>query len=262
MRSTSEDQNWSHGDREAPVGSKEWADFVRLQLVAMVDHLGEDEESFVGCIEMVREHRAWTLMTKKDGETFRSIEEFCAYKRPWGLGTTWAQLRPHLMSGMAKRGKSTDEIERALQLETVPEPQKPGARPINSPEPKELAGGPINSPEAKELAPQTKSKLRAINRAPDSVKDAYREGRISQTLAAKLGPKNPTPEKAAQVAEIASEVRRMKDRRQVDSFVRDRLGAPAKGAPERAMAIVRRMSQSEVYEFEEQFNQFLAGRQK
>ena len=39
------------------------------------------------------------------------------------------------------------------------------------------------------MAPRTAKQLRAINRAPDVVKDAYREGRISQTLAAKLGPK-------------------------------------------------------------------------
>ena len=37
---------------------------------------------------------------------------------------------------------------------------------------------------------RTAKQLRSINRAPDTVKDAYREGRISQTLAAKLGPKN------------------------------------------------------------------------
>jgi hypothetical protein len=44
-------------------------------------------------------------------------------------------------------------------------------------------------------------RLRAITRAPDAVKDAYREGRVSQVTAAKLGPKNPTPELAAKVAE-------------------------------------------------------------
>jgi hypothetical protein len=36
--------------------------------------------------------------------------------------------------------------------------------------------------------------LRAILRAPEVVQDLYREGLLPQTVAAKLGPKSPTPE--------------------------------------------------------------------
>lgn len=246
----SDGQNWSHGSEASTIGTKEWADYVRLQLVAMVDHLGENEESFLGFIELAREHRAWTLMTKKDGTTFKTIEEFCGYRRPWGLGTTWGQLRPHLVSGMAKRGKTVDEIERSLQLETVPEPKQGERVDVTS------------SHDDTKLPPRaTVARLRAINRAPDAVKDAYREGRISQTLAAKLGPKNPTPEQAAVIAEIAQTVRKVTDRKQVDRTVRERLGTRSAGAPARAMGIVKRMSREDLYSFENLFNEFLqAGR--
>lgn len=97
------------------------------------------------------------------------------------------QPRPHLASGMAKRGKSTEEIDRALALQAVPEAQKPPPGPgrghksrvHNSEE--ETArhdGG--------EFSGRVTERLRAINRAPDAVKDAYREGRIGQALAAIL----------------------------------------------------------------------------
>lgn len=237
MRVQSEGQNWSHGSGAAEVGTKEWADYVRLQLVGMVDHLGEHEESFLGFVELVREHRAWTLMTKKDGETFRTIEEFCSYKRPWGLGTTWAQLRPHLVSGMAKRGKSQEEIERALQLETVPEPSGPKAGPGRGKKSESKTVG----NECPRFSDRSTKQLRAINRAPDAVKDAYREGRISQTLAAKLGPKNPTPEKASLIASIAADVRRTRDRKEVDRLVREKLGARQPDAVERVVKLVERM---------------------
>jgi hypothetical protein len=243
----SDDQNWHHGSSAADVGTKEWADFVRLQLVAMVEHLGENEESFLGYVELMREHRAWTLMTRKDGSAFKTIEEFCLERRPWGLGTTWARLRPHLVSGMAKRGKAPDEIERALQLETVPEP-----RPANQY---------TESATATELPKQnheTIRRLRAITRAPDAVKDAYREGRISQVEAARLGPKNPTPERAAKVAEIAREVRSAPDRKAADAAVRRGFGIKAATLVEQAFRLVERMTPAERLDFDRQIRPLIS----
>jgi hypothetical protein len=66
---------------------------------------------------------------------------------------------------------------RAAQLETVAEPRQ-GER-------TDLTSG----HDGPKLDERTAKRLRSINRAPDIVKDAYREGRISQTLAAKLGPR-------------------------------------------------------------------------
>jgi len=92
-------------------------------------------------------------------------------------------------------------------------------------------------------------RLQAINRAPEAVKDAYREGRISQTLAAKLGPKNPDPDTAAQIAEIAQEIRRVPERKAVDTLVRSRLGTPAPGPIDRAIAAVERLSPAQRADF-------------
>jgi hypothetical protein len=43
--------------------------------------------------------------------------------------------------------------------------------------------------------------LRAILRAPEIVQSLYRDGLIGQAVAAKMGPKAPTPEEAAKIAE-------------------------------------------------------------
>lgn len=248
--------SWSHGSSAADVGSKEWADFVRLQLVSMVDHLGENEESFVGYVELVRQHRAWTLMNRKDGSTFKTIEEFCAERRPWGLGTTWTKLRPFLVSGMAKRGKSPDEIERALQLETVPEPM-PGPGRGRRELQQEKTGN-----DCPPFPDRTAKQLRAITRAPDAVKDAYREGRISQTLAAKLGPKNPSPEQAARIAEVAQEVRRTKTREETDTVVRRRLGIKAPTLVDQAFKLVERMTPAERLDFDRQIRPLIDAAEK
>lgn len=85
---------------------------------------------------------------------------------------------------------SQEQIERSLQLETVPEPapapNPTGRNQHTKPEGQLVSGGyevkGHDDPEP--LDDRTAKRLRAINRAPDVVKDAYREGRISQTLAA------------------------------------------------------------------------------
>lgn len=221
--SSSIDQHWTPGRSGAPVGTREWADFVRLKLVSQVEHLGEDDESFIGWIELLEEHRAWPLLTKRDGSTFRTIEEFCAYQRPWGLGTPWSKLRPYLAAGLAKRGWPEDKIARFLALQQVPEPAQ-GERTDIAPALDTSRGECGKSSPA---AQRTVEALRAINRAPESVREAYQEGRISQALAAKLGPKNPDPDTAAKVAEIAQAIRREPDRKRVDELVRARLGVEA-----------------------------------
>lgn len=62
---------------------------------------------------------------------------------------------------LAKRGKSPDEIERALQLETVPEAEQGKRVDLTS-----------YHDDKKSLPPAKAARLRAITRAPDAVKDA------------------------------------------------------------------------------------------
>jgi hypothetical protein len=226
----SEGQNWTPGRLGAPVGTQEWADAVRLELLGMVEHLGEDDESFIGWIDLLQEHRAWSLLTKRDGSTFRTREEFCSHQRPWGLGTPWERLRPYVVAGLAKRGMSADAIDRHLALDGVPEATPIEERAKMGAE-KRWAGEDDargNDCPTHDTPPdRTIKQLRAINRAPDAVKDAYREGRISQTLAAKLGPKDPDPDTAALIAAISAEVRDVPERKKVDAIVRERLRVPA-----------------------------------
>jgi hypothetical protein len=223
-------QNWTAGRLTAPRGTRDWADAIRLKLVSIVEHLGEDDEGFVAYLELLQEHRAWTLLTKHDGSMFRTIEEFCSYKRPWGLGTPWAKLRPYVSAGLAKRGKSEPEIDRFLALQSVPEAMPKaesivaardarGAKDGDSLTPR----GEGSSASASIVPHATVERLRAINRAPESVREAYKQGRISQTVAAKLGPAEPTPEAAALIAAIAGEVKSMPARKAVDAHVRERL---------------------------------------
>lgn len=126
-------------------------------------------------------------------------------------------------------GKSPDEIDRFLALQSVPEAMPvavrvkvasdaaTAARSENNEEsPTRHDGGMV----AGTATPRTVERLRAVNRAPESVRDAFKAGRISLDVAAKLGPSDPTPETAALIAAIAGEVKTLPDRKQVDAVVR------------------------------------------
>lgn len=256
-------QNWSQGRLGAPIGTRDWADAVRLKVLAASEHLGESDDDFVGWIELLQDHRAWSLLTKQDGTTFASREEFCAYRKPWGLNRSWRELHPYITAALAKRGMSPDAIDRHLALDGVPEPMPAeesiaGARAAKTQKHSESLRGngcpsePTKAPGRPDVQTSTEvsgndcprspddipdrtiKQLRAINRAPDAIKDAYKEGRISQTLAAKLGPvevdtKRPNtydPDTAALMQAIAEEIRTIPDRKEVDAVVRERLRVP------------------------------------
>ncbi len=237
----------SEGRPGAPIGTREWADWLRVLLLSDVQQLGKQDSDLVSRIEFIKQHRAWTLMNRPDGSFFTTIEDFCATKRPYGLGTPWEKLRPFLVAGMAKEGRSPDEIERTLQLETVPQamPPKPGPGRGHKVS-REIIEGKTKGNECPSFSDRAEKQLRAINRAPDAVKDAYREGRISQTLAAKLGPAQPTPDAAAVIAEIAQEIRKVPERKAVDELVRTKLGQPVPTKLDRARKAVDALTQSEL----------------
>ena len=195
-------------------GSSPKAQYVRLAMQSVVKDFEKAPERMQGYVDLVLKHRAWVLMNKPDGATFASWEEFCGFAQPWGLGKPWTEIRPVLEAAHGKR---------TVQLAIVPDATPPKAGPGRGHKP-DCAEIKQPAIAADGFTQRTAGQLRAINRAPDTVKEAYREGRISQTLAAKLGPKNPTPEVAAKVAEVAGEIRKIKDRKEVDRVVRDRFG--------------------------------------
>jgi hypothetical protein len=74
------------GDLSAPPGSRPWAEAVRLKTLTCISALKDTPESATQYLDAIVKHEAWRQMSKPDGSTFGSLEEFCAHRRPWGLG--------------------------------------------------------------------------------------------------------------------------------------------------------------------------------
>ena len=145
------------------------AQAVRLHLQAIVKDIDSEPKRVRRYINIINEHRAWTLMNRPDGSYFATWEEFCEYRQPWGLGRPWDELRPFLEAVEGKR---------AVDLATVA-PAKPGP------------GRGKKDPEGPSLPSVTtnEKRLRAIaERAPEPVRNLYREGLIGAKEAAALGP--------------------------------------------------------------------------
>jgi hypothetical protein len=182
-----------YGDPNAPVGSPEWAKRWRLVFQGAVK---EAPGALAQCRIFFRQgeaHRAWTLVTDKHGKPYQDFDSFCADAQPWGLGMDPAKFRAYLEAEVGKK---------AADLATVP-PGETAGRPKKGEENPPHDEGDCKHPHAKN------ERLRAILRAPEVVQNLYREGLMDQTTAARMGPKSPTPEKAALVAEARQELERL-----------------------------------------------------
>jgi hypothetical protein len=214
------------GKKAAAVGTVEWAQHVRLTMQSIVHDLPKAPERFKGYVELCREHRAWTLMNKPDDSTFRTFEEFCEHRQPWGLGKPYAEIAPFLEAAIGKP---------ALRLVTAPEGDGREANGANQhSKPDEDSGSKARNP------PMTREQVRdrAVLRAPEPAVNLYKAGLLGQKEAAKLGPKNPTPEQAAKVTEVAraaaeaakaeprpkTEPERKKLQQKINAVVREALG--------------------------------------
>jgi hypothetical protein len=243
-----------YGDASAPPGSEEWAKWWRLDFQSVIHSLPTYPEAARSSFESGQRHRAWVLLNKEDGSRFKTFQEFCEHKQPWGLGLPYDDLLGYLEARFGKQ---------AVQLMTVPV----DARCDNGKHP----------PEKKETLfdlhircanqhRNTSGKLRAILRAPEKIQELYRQGLVSQVVAAKMGPRSPTPEQAAKVAEarqavetlpalpadaIPSERRRY--RQQVDTQIRRVLGKP----PPTPLEQVRKWFQKLSAKERRQFRQWL-----
>jgi hypothetical protein len=205
------------GREDAPIGSEAWAQRIRLDMQLMVNHIDKEPERLKRYVDIVRHHRAWTLMNRPDGSYFGSFDDFCEYRQPYGLGRKWDDIRPFVEAVVGKR---------AVQLAVVPPAKNPPGKAHDDKGPE----GP--------LPDRHEKRLRAIaERAPEPVRDLYREGLIGAKEAAALGPKNPTPEQAAKVTEVAiaakelatktkpkTDAEKRKVQREVNERVREALG--------------------------------------
>lgn len=186
------------GNKAAPVGTVEWAQRVRLTLQSVVDSLAEQPDRFRRYYEIINEHRAWTLLNKEDGTFFRSFEEFCEHRKPWGLGKRWAEVEPYLV---IVAGKRTVDLITAPPAQPVTPPPAPGPGRGKKKAAHHDDGKLLSEPKttAEDLKAQ---RLRAVLRAPEPVQTLYREGLIGQVEAAALGPHDPEPEQAARIVEV------------------------------------------------------------
>jgi hypothetical protein len=89
------------GRESAPVGSRAWAERVRLNMQGLVSSVDANPSALRFYVDLVKEHQAWTLMSRDDGSCFRTFEEFCEYRQPWGLGRPWPELRPFIVAACA-----------------------------------------------------------------------------------------------------------------------------------------------------------------
>lgn len=206
------------GSEAAPIGSRGWAERVRLTMQSMVNDLPKTPERFCRYVDLIKEHRAWTLMNKPDHSFFKTFEEFCEYRQPYGLGKPFAEIRPYLEAAAVKPGALPSTGKTTLQLLTVapavvpvpPAMGKPnsGGHPKVDPERATVAlsGSTAEEQHSATENSRTAKNLRAVLRAPEPVQDLYKAGLIGQVVAAKLGPKSPTPDDAAKVTAIASEL--------------------------------------------------------
>ena len=208
-------------DERAEPGSIAWAQTVRLRLLSAVADLPNAPEITKEWIDALHAHHGWRLLHRRDGEPFRSFDEFCEYARPWGLGTPFAEIQPFLEAALGKKRAALAMLPAARQGERT--------------DLKELE---LTSRHDGGKSKRVEQRLRAILRAPQIVRTLYENDLISQVLAAKLGPKKPTLEQEVKIGEIVKEIGLLTDRREIDDTVREMLGI-AKSPYLRALKVVR-----------------------
>jgi len=86
------------GRESAPVGSRLWAERVRLDMQGVVGSIEKKPQAVKFYVDLVKKHQAWTLMNRPDGSFFKTFEEFCEHRSPWGLGRPWSELRLYIVA--------------------------------------------------------------------------------------------------------------------------------------------------------------------
>lgn len=207
------------GSPAAPVGTEAWAQRIRLTLQSHLKEIPKEPSFVKGHFDLVHTHRAWTLMNKPDGTYFRTFDEFCEHKTPWGLGKPWREIEAMLAPFVGKR---------TLQLVTAP--VETDARETREHDEAGRFTKDNHSPHDAEKGSKrrgTPERVQAILRAPQQIQKLYTEGQIGQVQAARLGPRPPKrgldPDTAARIAETTQRVLSMvsegADARQVNRYV-------------------------------------------
>ncbi len=262
------------GNRLAPVGSKEWAERVRLHSQPIIDQAQSYPEKAQVYVETVTKHRAWTLLNKRDGSIFKSFDEFCEAPKPYGWGIARSKLEALIRIVATEAGENASKAIALATVAEAKEPQPP--RHIGPGRGKktesETVSETVSAPQHSDAVAREAEKLRAINRAPEPARDLFRRDLMSKGTAVALGTtaRDTKPEKAAQIAEATaaavsivetrkpvsmSEKRTV--RREVDAAVREKLGKTAPSAIDRVLGAIEALSREDLLHLRTEIDRLL-----
>ncbi len=191
----------------APVGSVSWAKRLRVELCVAVEHLSYEPKRVWGFLRILIEHKAWTMLNKQDGTTFKEFENFLATEPPWGLGTTVDEIQPYLEAALGR-----NKAQLALIV-----PSNQGQR--NDLGTSRPVGGKLTF-----ASERTQARLRAVLRAPKAVQRLYEQNLIALRLASKLGPIRATPKHRKRIEQIAKKIESLTSQEEVNRVVYKMLG--------------------------------------
>lgn len=107
------------GREDAPVGSRDWCDRLRAEIRDQIGAIWFDGRSYGRRLDALVKHEAWRQMNRADGAFFSSLEEFCSYRQPWGLG-----MRPEDVTKYLAPVREGASFKSALSL--------PSAHPVHA----------------------------------------------------------------------------------------------------------------------------------
>jgi hypothetical protein len=110
------------GDVNAQPGSLQWAIAVRVRLQAYLKEHHTNVEHLEVMLRGMIEEQGWRHLKSQVGQTFKSFEQFCREKEPWGLG-----YDPASIDEIVRERKSAQ----ALAASTKPLQQQGGIRKHN-----------------------------------------------------------------------------------------------------------------------------------
>ncbi len=187
------------GDWSAPEGSEPWAKALRVGLQRCVDKVDLYPSELRALVDKAMKHAAWTKLADAEGQPFPTFESFCSTKRPCGLGTSYAVIKPYLVA--AHGGDEVKVAALTTRPEAAPKPggKREGAgRPLPRPEGCEPATPPADSAENHRVRPDNQV-ARAQHEKPS--RPSHRD---SEHLAARIARDAPAVHEAMKAGKYPS----------------------------------------------------------
>src|ERR1035441_1776618 len=80
------------GSSGAPIGSLDWAKYIRTEIQVGLKNSDSDVKSLQGWIGLLQQYDGYKVLEDRTGRLFPSYAAFCTEKQPWGLGIDPAVL--------------------------------------------------------------------------------------------------------------------------------------------------------------------------